>query len=89
MGEKNRPVLVWRWVSRFNVATWRKNSLRGCAGLPRSMTDLHQIIDARASTDPSIAYGSPVYRGIRANLHIVFHNHAPKLRDAEEAALCL
>ena len=51
------------------------------------VADLDQVIEARAGANDRVPRRSPVDRGIRADFHVVPHNDASKLRDAQETGL--
>ena len=57
------------------------------ASEPDVVADLNQVIDACAGTDDGVARRSSVDGRIGTDLHIVLHDHPPKLRNAQEPGL--
>ena len=47
------------------------------------VTNLHQVIDLGASTDPRRSQGTTINRGVTTNLNIIFENDASYLRELD------
>lgn len=64
---------------RASDAALRHN--RGTATKTHVVTDLHQVINARAGTGDGVTDRSAIDRRVGAEFHIVFENHATELQD--------
>src|SRR5579859_36370 len=54
---------------------------------PYIMTDLHEVIDARAGADHGIVGRTAIDRRVGSDFHVVFDDHPTELRDTEKAGL--
>jgi hypothetical protein len=51
------------------------------------VADLDQIIDPGSGADDGVVCRASVYGRIGTHFHIIFHDHPPELRDAQEPGL--